>query len=220
MTACTDCSLHSFLDILITDLCNLFIFIYSHIYCVCLCAHVCVSVWIHTYVGFKRQVGTQFSCPPLGFQELNSGSKVWGQEFLSAESWSQPHKYVFLKPIIYFWCNNQGTHATALIIKFKLKPYFLKSKYPLITFSSSFFFWCGIWFALYHVCVVCMCTPMTKTVSPQGRSVFASTDLKMRCTHHLLHGIWAPHDHKPLHWFLQKTMTLSHIYKIQALPVI
>lgn len=125
------------------------------------CPRACVSVWTHTYVGFKRQVGTQFSCPPLGFQELNLGSKVWGQEFLSVESWSQPHKYVFLKPIIYFWYNNQGTHAIALIIKFKLKPYFLKSKYPLITFSSSsssFFGGGGVVFGLLCImCVWCAC---------------------------------------------------------------
>lgn len=182
---------------------------------------------MHTYVGFKRQVGTQFSCPPLGFQELNLGSKVWGQEFLSAESWSQPHKYVFLKPIIYFWGNNQGTHAIALIIKFKLKPYFLKSKYPLITFSSSsssfiFFGGCGIWFALYYMCVVCMCTPMTKTVSPQGRSVFASTNLKMSEVPRITFYMGPGHLMiiSPCTGSYKKKLTLSHIYKIQALPVI
>lgn len=181
MIARTACSLHSFLDILITDLCNLFTFTDSYIYCVYLCArvHACVIVWMHTYVEFKRQVGTQFSCPPLGFQELNSGSKVWGQEFLSAESWSQPHKYIFLQPIIYFWCN-QGTHAIALIIKFKWNPYFLSNQsIPWLQFHH---FFGGVVFGLLCImCVVCMCIPMTKTVSPQGGSIcLCLYSIKMR----------------------------------------
>lgn len=152
-----------------------------------------------------------------------------GARIFISESWSQPHKYIFLKPIIYFWYN-QGTHAFALIIKFKLNTYFLSNQsIPWLQLHHLFF---GVAFGLLRiVCVWCVHVyPMTKTVSPQGGSVFASTVLRWgaRFTFYMgsghlnsaLHAFLisnkTPHDRNPLHWFLQKIDTITH-YEIQAL---